>query len=218
MEIELKNIEGKVIKKIPASDYVWAQPMNESLVHQVVVAQRNNRRQGTSSSMRRRDSDYSTAKLRAQKGSGRARVGSRSSHLFGNSVAHGPRPRSFSQKIQRRVKKASIRMVLSEKLKEGEVTLLDNFVMDQISSKRISQAVKNIGLLGKSLLIMEKSEIERNLLISIKNVKGIKTVSSDLINTYDLMAVKNLLITQEALSSIEKIWDRKGKAGGNNEY
>jgi len=218
MEIELKNIEGKVIKKIPASDYVWAQPMNESLVHQVVVAQRNNRRQGTSSSMRRRDSDYSTAKLRAQKGSGRARVGSRSSHLFGNSVAHGPRPRSFSQKIQRRVKKASIRMVLSEKLKEGEVTLLDNFVMDQISSKRISQAVKNIGLLGKSLLIMEKSEIERNLLISIKNVKGIKTVSSDLINTYDLMAVKNLLITQEALSSIEKIWDRKSKAGGNNEY
>ena len=218
MEIELKNIEGKVIKKIPASDYVWAQPMNESLVHQVVVAQRNNRRQGTSSSMRRRDSDYSTAKLRAQKGSGRARVGSRSSHLFGNSVAHGPRPRSFSQKIQRRVKKASIRMVLSEKLKEGEVTLLDNFVMDQISSKRISQAVKNIGLLGKSLLNMEKSEIERNLLISIKNVKGIKTVSSDLINTYDLMAVKNLLITQEALSSIEKIWDRKGKAGGNNEY
>ncbi|MAU56165.1 MAG: 50S ribosomal protein L4 [Dehalococcoidia bacterium] len=218
MEIELKNIEGKVIKKIPASDYVWAQPMNESLVHQVVVAQRNNRRQGTSSSMRRRDSDYSTAKLRAQKGSGRARVGSRSSHLFGNSVAHGPRPRSFSQKIQRRVKKASIRMVLSEKLKEGEVTLLDNFAMDQISSKRISQAVKNIGLLGKSLLIMEKSEIERNLLISIKNVKGIKTVSSDLINTYDLMAVKNLLITQEALSSIEKIWDRKGKAGGNNEY
>ncbi|MEG3582003.1 MAG: 50S ribosomal protein L4 [Chloroflexota bacterium] len=218
MEIELKNIEGKVIKKIPASDYVWAQPMNESLVHQVIVAQRNNRRQGTSSSMRRRDSDYSTAKLRAQKGSGRARVGSRSSHLFGNSVAHGPRPRSFSQKIQRRVKKASIRMVLSEKLKEGEVTLLDNFVMDQISSKRISQAVKNIGLLGKSLLIMEKSEIERNLLISIKNVKGIKTVSSDLINTYDLMAVKNLLITQEALSSIEKIWDRKSKAGGNNEY
>ena len=80
MEIELKNIEGKVIKKIPASDYVWAQPMNESLVHQVVVAQRNNRRQGTSSSMRRRDSDNSTAKLRAQKGSGRARVGSRSSH------------------------------------------------------------------------------------------------------------------------------------------
>lgn len=218
MEIELKNIEGKVIKKIPASDYVWAQPMNESLVHQVIVAQRNNRRQGTSSSMRRRDSDYSTAKLRTQKGSGRARVGSRSSHLFGNSVAHGPRPRSFSQKIQRRVKKASIRMVLSEKLKEGEVTLLDNFVMDQISSKRISQAVKNIGLLGKSLLIMEKSEIERNLLISIKNVKGIKTVSSDLINTYDLMAVKNLLITQEALSSIEKIWDRKSKAGGNNEY
>jgi large subunit ribosomal protein L4 len=90
--------------------------------------------------------------------------------------------------------------------------------MDQISSKRISQAVKNIGLLGKSLLIMEKSEIEKNLLISIKNIRDIKTVSSELINTYDLMAVKNLLITQEALSSIEKIWDRKSKAGENNEY
>ena len=89
-----------------------------------MVAQLNNKRQGTSNTLRRRDASYSTAKLRGQKGAGRARVGSRSSHVLGNSVAHGPHPRSYNQKIQKKVRKASLRMVLSEKLKDGEVILL----------------------------------------------------------------------------------------------
>ena len=116
----------EVLKKIPASDDVWMQPFNDSLVHQVVVALLSNKRQGTSNTLRRRDVNYSTAKLRNQKGAGRARVGSRSSHVLGNSVAHGPHPRSYRKKILKKVKKASIRMALSEKMREGTITVINN--------------------------------------------------------------------------------------------
>ena len=99
MQVELKSINGDVLKKISASDHIWKQPFNDSLVHQVIVALLSNKRQGTSNTLRRRDASYSTVKLRNQKGVGRARVGSRSSHVLGNSVAHGPHPRSHKKKI-----------------------------------------------------------------------------------------------------------------------
>ena len=114
MQVELKSLKGDVIKKISASDDIWKQPFNDVLVHQVVVAQLSNKRQGTSNTLRRKDASYSTAKLRNQKGGGRARVGSRSSHVLGNSVAHGPHPRSYKKKILKKVKNASIKMALSE--------------------------------------------------------------------------------------------------------
>ena len=82
MKVDVKNIKGEVIDNLTASDFIWKQPMNEALVHQVVVAQLNNKRQGTSNTLRRRDASYSTAKLRAQKGAGRARVGSIRSQLW----------------------------------------------------------------------------------------------------------------------------------------
>ena len=99
MQVELKSVKGDVLKKITASDYVWREPFNDVLVHQVIVSLQSNKRQGTSNTLRRRDVNYSTAKLRNQKGAGRARVGSRSSHVLGNSVAHGPHPRSYKKKI-----------------------------------------------------------------------------------------------------------------------
>ena len=108
MQVELKSLKGDVIKKISASDDVWKHPFNDVLVHQVVVAQLSNKRQGTSNTLRRKDASYSTAKLRNQKGGGRARVGSRSSHVLGNSVAHGPHPRSHKKKILKKVKNACL--------------------------------------------------------------------------------------------------------------
>lgn len=217
MEVDIKSIDGKVIKKLPLSEYIWNQPMNETLVHQVVLSQLSNRRQGTSNTLRRKDASYSTAKVRAQKGAGRARVGSRSSHVLGNSVAHGPHPRSYNQKIQKKVKKASIRMVLSEKLKDGEVLVVDKFEIKNISTSKLSTALKDLGLSSKSLIVMKKSELNKNLLKSIKNINGIKTVASDLINTYDILNSNQLLITLDAVKSIEEIWDVNNKPQGGND-
>ena len=218
MKVDVKNIKGEVIDNLTASDFIWKQPMNETLVHQVVVAQLNNKRQGTSNTLRRRDASYSTAKLRAQKGAGRARVGSRSSHVLGNSVAHGPHPRSYNQKIQKKVKKSSLRMVLSEKLKDGEVMVIDKFELKELSSKKASSVIKSLDLPKKTLIVLQKNEIDENLTKSIKNINDVKTVASNLINTYDIINSNQLIITKEAFKSIEEIWDSNTKKkGGKNE-
>ena len=217
MKVDVKNIKGEVIDNLTASDFIWKQPMNETLVHQVVVAQLNNKRQGTSNTLRRRDASYSTAKLRAQKGAGRARVGSRSSHVLGNSVAHGPHPRSYNQKIQKKVKKSSLRMVLSEKLKDGEVMVIDKFELKELSSKKASSVIKSLDLPKKTLIVLQKNEIDENLTKSIKNIIDVKTVASNLINTYDIMNSNQLIITREAFKSIEEIWDLNIKKKGDKD-
>ena len=217
MKVDVKNIKGEVIDNLTASDFIWKQPMNETLVHQVVVAQLNNKRQGTSNTLRRRDANYSTAKLRAQKGAGRARVGSRSSHVLGNSVAHGPHPRSYNQKIQKKVKKSSLRMVLSEKLKDGEVMVIDKFELKELSSKKASSVIKSLDLPKKTLIVLQKNEIDQNLTKSLKNINDVKTVASNLINTYDIINSNQLIITREAFKSIEEIWDLNIKKKGDKD-
>ena len=105
------------------------------------------------------------------------------------------------------MKKAAIRMVLSEKLKDGEITLLEKFEIKDVKTKNIISIVDSFGFKGRSLVVLDKSEIEINLLNSVRNIKNVSTIAADLINTYDLMVAKNLLITQQALKSIESIWD-----------
>jgi large subunit ribosomal protein L4 len=217
MKVDVKNIKGEVIDNFTASDFIWKQPMNEILVHQVVVAQLSNKRQGTSNTLRRRDATYSTAKLRSQKGAGRARVGSRSSHVLGNSVAHGPHPRSYNQKIQKKVRKASLRMVLSEKLKDGEVMVIDKFELKELSSNKASSVIKSLDLPKKTLIVLQKSEIDEKLIKSIKNINDITTIASNLINTYDIMNSNQLIITREAFKSIEEIWDSNIKKKGDKD-
>lgn len=212
MQVELKSIKGEVLKKISASDDIWKQPFNDVLVHQVVVSQLSNKRQGTSNTQRRRDVNYSTAKLRNQKGAGRARVGSRSSHVLGNSVAHGPHPRSYNKKILKKVKKASIRMALSEKMREGTVTFIDNLAMKNISTKKLNVIINNLNLPVKSSMLLEKSEISENILKSSSNISEIKTMQADLINTYDVLNSNHLLITEQGFKKIEEVWGKEKKS------
>jgi len=169
----------------------------------------SNKRQGTSNTLRRKDASYSTAKLRNQKGGGRARVGSRSSHVLGNSVAHGPHPRSYKKKILKKVKNASIKMALSEKMREGTVTVIDKLNVKDISTKKLNKIISDLELPKKSHMLLEKSEINENILKSSSNISNVKTVQADLINTYDLLNSNHLLITQEGFKKIEEIWGSK---------
>ena len=212
MQVELKSIKGDVLKKISASDHVWKQPFNDALVHQVIVALLSNKRQGTSNTLRRRDASYSTAKLRNQKGAGRARVGSRSSHVLGNSVAHGPHPRSYKKKILKKVKKASIRMALSEKMREGTVTVINNIDIKNISTKNLNVMINDLNLPKKSSVLLEKSEINENILKSSSNIPEVKTIQADLINTYDVLNSNHLVITEQGLNRIEEVWGNQKKA------
>ena len=216
MQVELKTIKGDVLKKISASDDVWKQPFNDALVHQVIVALLSNKRQGTSNTLRRRDASYSTAKLRNQKGAGRARVGSRSSHVLGNSVAHGPHPRSYKKKILKKVKKASIRMALSEKMREGTVTVINNLDIKDISTKNLNIMINDLKLPKKSSVLLEKSEINENILKSSSNIPEVKTIQADLINTYDVLNSNHLVITEQGLNRIEEVWGNQKKVKNEN--
>ncbi len=211
MKVELKSVKGDVLKKITASDYVWREPFNDVLVHQVIVSLQSNKRQGTSNTLRRRDVNYSTAKLRNQKGAGRARVGSRSSHVLGNSVAHGPHPRSYKKKILKKVKKASIRMALSEKMREGTITFINNFDIKNISTKSLNTMINKLNLPKKSSVLLEKSEINVNILKSSSNIPNVKTIQADLINTYDVLNSNHLVITEQGFKKIEEVWGDKKK-------
>tara|TARA_S200000501_G_C20809640_1_gene737777 strand:- start:683 stop:1327 length:645 start_codon:yes stop_codon:yes gene_type:complete len=211
MQVELKSVKGEVLKKIPASDDVWKQPYNESLVHQVIVALLSNKRQGTSNTLRRRDVNYSTAKLRNQKGAGRARVGSRSSHVLGNSVAHGPHPRSYRKKILKKVKKASLKMALSEKMREGTITIINNFNIKNISTKNLNSIVSALNLPKKSSVLLDKSEINENILKSSSNIPSVRTIQADLINTYDVLNSNHIVITEQGFNRIEEVWGKKKK-------
>ncbi len=211
MQVELKSINGDVLKKISASDHIWKQPFNDSLVHQVIVALLSNKRQGTSNTLRRRDASYSTVKLRNQKGAGRARVGSRSSHVLGNSVAHGPHPRSHKKKILKKVKKASIRMALSEKMREGTITFINNLDIKDISTKNLNGMISDLNLPKKSSVLLEKSEINENILKSSSNIPYVKTIQADLINTYDVLNSNHLVITEQGFNKIEEVWGKQKK-------
>ena len=165
-----------------------------------------------SNTLRRRDASYSTAKLRNQKGAGRARVGSRSSHVLGNSVAHGPHPRSYKKKILKKVKKASIRMALSEKMREGTVTVINNLDIKDISTKNLNVMINDLKLPKKSSVPLEKSEINENILKSSSNIPEVKTIQADLINTYDVLNSNHLVITEQGLNRIEEVWGNQKKA------
>ena len=214
MELELKNKQGKIVGKVKASDDIWNEPMNETLLHQVIVSYQNNKRQGNANTMSRSDSSYSTAKIRPQKGSGRARMGSRSSHLIGGSVAHGPHPKSYRQRIPKKVKRASVRMVLSEKLRQGNVIVVDSIKLEDVSTKKVHDLMNRVGGTKKTLVVLEKSELNNKFLKSFKNLGSIGFTTSDLINSYDLMNTNKLLFTEKALNSIEQNWikpERKTK-------
>ena len=131
MELRVKNHSGEVVDTIEVDDEVWAAPRNDSLLHQAVVAQLANRRSGTHDSMRRSESRYSTAKIRSQKGTGRARQGSRSSMLMGNSVAHGPHPRSHRQRLPKKMRRHALRVALSDKVREESLTVIDTVSIDE---------------------------------------------------------------------------------------
>ena len=109
-------------------------------------------------------------------------------------------------------------MVLSEKLKDGEVMVIDKFELKELSSKKASSVIKSLDLPKKTLIVLQKNEIDENLTKSVKNIHDVKTVASNLINTYDINNSNQLIITLEAFKSIEEIWDSNTKKkGGKNE-
>lgn len=204
MELQVKNNKGEVVRSIQASDAVWGAEPNAAVLYQAVTAQQANRRQGTHSTLSRIDVEYSTRKLRAQKHTGRSRLGSRGSPSMGGSVAHGPHPRDYRQGLPKKMRRLALRVALSDKLREDSIIILDGLKMDRPQTKQVTEIIASLGLKGTTLIIT--SATDQTVIKSVSNVPDVEVLAAPLLNPLQTVTARNLVITEDAVKVVDSIW------------
>jgi large subunit ribosomal protein L4 len=216
VDLEVLNSKGeKTGKKIKVSDYVFGETVNEAVVHQALLRQLANRRQGTADSQTRSDVKRSTKKLYAQKHTGRARRGGATSPLLkGGGVVFGPHPRSYRQDMPKKMRRLALRGVLSGKMRDGEIKVLDKLDMKEPKTKLMTELLDALGI--ESTAIIGVAVGNDNITMASANVPGIKATMVSMLNVADLLSYKSLVLDVEALRRIEQLWDKKA-AGRSKE-
>ena len=206
MELSVKNRNGDVVGSVDVSDRVWSAPSNDALLQQVVVAQLANRRQGTHETKTRGQVSYSTRKLRAQKHSGRARLGSRKSPtLVGGGVIFGPHARSYRQRIPKKMRQQALRVALSDKVREDRLTVLEEFDMDAPRTKDVVNLVDALSLRGTTLLVVENNDPD--VVLSVRGAERVDVIYADGLNATSAAAAGNIVATRSAVERIDSLWD-----------
>lgn len=205
MQLQIKNIRGDVVGKVQVSDDVFAAPARSALVHQVVVGQMANRRQGTSSTKNRSAVSGGGAKPRPQKGTGRARAGTiRAPHFRGGGVVFGPSPRSYRQRTPKRMKRLALIATLSDKARENRLVVLENLDLDPPKTKEMVKALKAIDASTSVLLVADGAD--EAVLRSARNIPRLKMIPAALLNTLDLVNHAKLVMTVDAVRKAEELW------------
>jgi large subunit ribosomal protein L4 len=206
MELSVKNRNGEVVGSVDLSERVWSTPPNDALLQQVVVAQLANRRQGTHETKTRGQVRYSTRKLRGQKHSGQARVGSRKSPtMVGGGVIFGPHTRSYRQRLTKKMRRQALRIALSDKVREERLTVLDEFDLDAPKTRYVADLVAALRLHGSTLLVVE--DIDRDLMLSARGAQRVDLIYADGLNATSAVKATNIVATRGAIDRIESLWD-----------
>lgn len=207
MNIPVYNMSGEVVRNIEISDAVFAQPANDAVVHQALVAQRANARQGTSDTKTRSEVTGSTKKLYAQKHTGRARSGSIKSGLRrGGGIIFGPHPRDFSVSLPKKMRRLAIKCVLSSKAAGQELVVLDEF---KLGEPKTSEVVRVMKALGVKSVLLALPEVDETIVKSARNIPSVKTMPARLLNVTDMLSYDKLLMTEAALRQVEELWGGK---------
>ena len=204
-KIDVYNIEGKKVNDVELKEDIFGIIPNEELVHSVIVNYLANQRQGTQSTKTRAEVRGGGKKPWRQKGTGRARQGSiRAPHWVGGGIALGPKPRSYSYKLNKKERRLAIKSCLCSKVIENELTVVDKFEFNAIKTKEVAKMLNSLKLEGKTLILLpEKNEIIQK---SARNIKGVKTLSVNTINAYDLVNYKNLVVTLDTVKRLEEVY------------
>ncbi len=203
MELNVLNMAGNNAGTIEVSDSIFAREYNEALIHQVVVAQLANKRQGTMSALTRTEVRGGGCKPYRQKGTGRARQGSIvAPHFVGGGVVFAKKPRDFSQKINKSMKSAAFYSALSEKLRQNEVVVLDKLALQEAKTKLVANMVKALNVNGKALIVLD--EYDQVALKATNNIPTVGVCEARTLNVYDIVATKNIIITVDALRKLEE--------------
>lgn len=205
MEIEVYNIQGqKTDKKVTLNDTIFGIEPSEHAIYMATRQYMANRRSGNHSTKERNAITGSTVKIKRQKGTGTARAGSIKSPLFrGGGRIFGPAPRDYSFRLNKKLKRLARKSALSAKVKDGELMVLEDFTLEQPKTKEFAAILKNLSLQDtKTLLVV--SEMDHNMVLSSRNVPGVKVRRADSLNTYELLDNKKVLVMEGSLKIIEE--------------
>jgi large subunit ribosomal protein L4 len=194
-------MKGKSVGDVEITDDLLVLDRGRQAVHDVVVALQNARRAGTASTLRKGEVAGSNKKPWRQKGTGRARAGLRQSPVWrGGGVAFGPHPRSFEQKINRKVSKLAFQRALSDKIVAGEIKVVDTLDLGEAKTRAVAAFLKAIGLKTPALIVLER--VNRNMALASRNVAGLEVVSADSVNVYHLLRYPVVLADRAGLDRL----------------
>ena len=205
MKLPLKNLQGKDVGEIDVRDDVFGVPMNPALVHQVMVGQLANARQGSAATKTRARVSGGGAKPRPQKHSGRSRQGSiRAPQWRGGGIVFGPTPRSFRQRTPKRMKRQAMLAMLSDRAREGAIVVLEGLELESMKTKAMAEGLRAIGAESSVLLVGDGAD--PSVLRCANNIPRVKMLPAALLNTVDLLNHRLLVMTVDAVRKAEATW------------
>lgn len=205
MQVPVYSSTGELVDQVEVSESIFGLPFNEAVVHQAMVRQLANRRQGTASTKARGEVRGSTAKLYRQKHTGRARRGNVKSPLLrGGGVVFGPKPRSYRQSMPRKMRRLALKCLLSAKVRDGNIKLMQGLEFKEPKTKDMINVLASLDVASPVLILTAQST--PTVVKSAANLTNVKVLPSALINVLDLLSYKIVIATVPAIRNIEQIW------------
>ena len=203
-KVTVYNMEGKEVGTAELSDSIFGVEINEHLVHMAVLQQLANNRQGTQKAKTRSEVSGGGRKPWRQKGTGHARQGStRSPQWTGGGVVFAPTPRDYSFKLNKKEKQAALKSVLTDKVQNDALVVVDELKLDEIATKEFAKVMKNLNV-EKGLVVLGNND--QNVVLSARNMADVNTEVVNAINVYDILSAGKLVLTKDALEKIEEVY------------
>ena len=204
-KIDVYDINGKKVKELELNEEVFGIEPNEAVVHSILVNFLANQRQGTQNTKTRSEVSGGGKKPWRQKGTGRARQGSiRAPQWIKGGIALGPKPRSYKYTVNKKERALAIKSVLSAKVLENELVVVDNMPLKEIKTKEMVKALNNLKVEGKALIMLPTKN--ENIQKSARNIEGVKTTLVETINVYDLLKYNKLVVTEDTVKKLEEVY------------
>ena len=204
-KVDVYDIKGKKVSDIELADSVFGIEPNENIVHSVLINYLANQRQGTQSTKTRAEVRGGGKKPWRQKGTGRARQGSiRAPQWIKGGIALGPKPRSYKYTVNKKERRLAIKSILSSKVLEKELTVVDKLELKEIKTKSMVKALAALKVEGKTLIVLP--ETNKNVVMSARNIEGVKTISANNINVFDLLKYNNLILPVDTVKKLEEVY------------
>ena len=204
-KIDVYDIKGKKVSDVELAENIFGIEPNEAIVHSVLVNYLANQRQGTQSTKTRAEVRGGGRKPWRQKGTGRARQGSiRAPQWVKGGIALGPKPRSYKYTVNKKERRLAIKSLLSSKVLEKELTVVDKLEIKEIKTKTMVKALTDLKVEGKTLIVLPENN--KNVYMSARNIEGVKAITANNINVFDLLKYTNLILPVDTVKKLEEVY------------